>query len=350
MPETNAHQDSFNHKTKLLNIALKYTNGDIQRAKFMIGGQYNDVKIIKGKFEIDDSKINCIFIIFINIPNKYIMNINCIIVQNDNIISKASIFDSWKAFNADLADCQKKKGESALPSSNFLQLVINIFEKQDIYTEIEGDNLENLTRIITDIIKKAYSVSRVNCKLNIDNSNSLTLELSNIPIEEPKNTKDKEALDELDEKQAEKIAEIESKAEYVLNGRIIISPIKGKPISEIKTGDKIKILLSGKDDFIIQIAKSLSALSDDNEILPVNMRITEKFPMGKKGYYIYGLIAKNVLVKIIEEEDVKIETDSVQKITKSDKDEKSKSDKTMLYIVLLTGLLLLILIIIIILI
>ncbi len=68
--------------------------------------------------------------------------------------------------------------------------------------------------------------------------------------------------------------------------------------------------------------------------------------MEKKGYYIYGLIAKNILVRVIEEEDVKIETDAVPKNTKSSKSEKNNSDRTILYIVLLIGLLFLILLLI----
>ena len=76
----------------------------------------------------------------------------------------------------------------------------------------------------------------------------------------------------------------------------------------------------------------------------INIRIVEKLPMDKKGYYIYGLAAKNVLVRIIEEENIKIETDTVQKTQKAVKNEKTKSDnKMILYIVLLVGLLFIIL-------
>ena len=172
------------------------------------------------------------------------------------------------------------------------------------------------------------------------------MELANIHIEDNKNN-DKD-LDQLDGEYTDKIAAIEAKAEYVLNGRIIISPIKGKHISEIKIGEKIKILLTSNESINKQVAKSLKALTEDNEILPISMRVTEKFPMEKRGYYIYGLIAKNVLVRIIEEEDVKIETDAVQKIAKSAKHEKSSPDnRSIIYIVLLTGVLFIIILLII---
>lgn len=342
MQENQAPKDAFGEKTKLINMALKYTDGDMERAKFMISGQYNDVKIIKGKFDVKESNVYGLFLIFFNLPNRYIMHINTFIQSKENVIAKASIFDSWKAYHADITNFEKTE-DDFIPSGEFIKHVAYSLSSQNVYSEIETDNLEQLTRILTDIINKFYQTAYTVCKLSIENTNSLTMELANISIEEPQKAADKEP-EKLDGELTGKIAAIESKAEYVLNGRIIISPIKGKHISEIKVGEKIKILLTGSDSINKQIAKSLKALSEDNEILPITMRITEKFPMDKKGYYIYGLIAKNVLVRIVEEEDIKIETDTVQKILKSAKHEKNNSDsRTIIYIVLLVGLLFIIL-------
>ena len=345
MSESANPKDAFSEKTKHLNIALKYTDSDMERAKLMIAGQYNDVKVIKGKFSIEQESIFGLMIIFINIPNRYIMHFNSFIQPNESIVAKASIFDSWKAFNSDLTNFIKVEENNAIPTIDFSKQIPVSLENSNFYSELETDNLENLTKIFKDSVNKFYRTNSADCKINIDNTNSLTMELSNIRIETPKKSTGPESNAEY----AEKIAAIESKAAYVLNGRIIISPIKGKHISEIKIGEKIKILLTSNDSRNKQVAKSLKALSEDNEILPISMRITEKFPMEKKGYYIYGLIAKNVLVKIIEEEDVKIETDTIQKVTKSVKDEKNKPDsKTLIYIILLIGLLFIILLLIII--
>jgi hypothetical protein len=347
MSESTVPKDAFSEKTKLLNLALKYTEGDMERAKLMVSGQYNDVKIIKGTFDIKEPNVFGLLIIFINIPNRYVTHIDSFMQANQNVIAKASIFDSWKAFYTDMTNFTKKENNT-IPSHEFTKYIVGSFENSNIYSELESDNLENLTGILTEIINKFYPNSLANCKVNTDNTNSITMELANIHIDEHIKITDKES-EKLDGNYSEKIAAIESKAEYVLNGRIIISPIKGKHISEIKAGEKIKILLTSSDSINKQVAKSLKALSEDNEILPISMRITEKFPMEKKGYYIYGLIAKNVLVRIIEEEDVKIETDTIQKITKSTKHEKSSTDnRTIIYIVLLIGLLFIILFLIII--
>ncbi len=343
MLENTDQQEAFTEKTKLLNTALKYTNGDMERAKFMVSGQYNDVKIIKGKFDIEEINIYGMMLIFVNIPNKYIMHMDILIMQIDNIISKASIFDSWKTFYSDLLDFMAKEEDKNVPSHTLIKHLTASLENYDIYSNLESDNLEGLTGIISDIIRKFYSIGRINCQLNTDNSNSLALDLAKIPIEEQKKTQDKES-EQLEVEHLIKIEEIESKADFVLNGRIIISPIKGKHISDVKVGEKIKVILTGKEPINKEIAKKLNVLSDDDEILPINMRIIEKFPIGKKGYYIYGLIAKNVLVRIIEEEDIKIEIDTVQKPPKTAKNENIKSNtRTMLYIVLLTGLLFIIL-------
>ena len=42
--------DSLNEKTKLIDIALLYTGGDMDKAKAMVAGQLDDIIGIKGKF------------------------------------------------------------------------------------------------------------------------------------------------------------------------------------------------------------------------------------------------------------------------------------------------------------
>jgi hypothetical protein len=340
MSETSTQKDTFSEKSRLLDIALKYTNGDMERAKLMVAGQYNDVKIIKGKFDIENVKVFGIFLVFVNVPNNYIMNITTLLMQNDNVIQKASIFDSWKTFYSDLADFTQSETDNALPSYDFNLHLSESLENYDIYSAIEQDNLEDLTDMIKDIISKFYSVNVIVCKLSLDAASSLNLELSNVPVEEPGTFTETHEPEKVEDVQTDKLTEIESRTDYVISGRVIISPIKGKYINDIKTGDKIKVLLTGNDNVSRNVAKTLNAMSEEDEILPITIRITEKIPMEKKGYYIYGLAAKNVLVRIVEEENVKIETEQAQKATKTLKSEKTKSDsKMIIYLVLMFGLL-----------
>ena len=42
----------------------------MERAKLMVSGQYDDVKIIKVKFDIKDKEIFGLLIVFINIPGQ----------------------------------------------------------------------------------------------------------------------------------------------------------------------------------------------------------------------------------------------------------------------------------------
>ncbi len=103
--------------------------------------------------------------------------------------------------------------------------------------------------------------------------------------------------------------EIEAQVEYVIPGSVIVSPVKGKYINDIKAGEKITVMLSGKDPVSDKIARMFNAITSDGQYLPVKARIKEKVPLSTGGFAIYALVAKNVLVKIIEEENVKIETD-----------------------------------------
>lgn len=339
-----SHFESFTERSKLIDTALKYTDGDIERAKLMVSGQFNDARIIKGKFEIVKKRIFGIFYIFINTSKTYIMNINAFILSDDNNISKVSIFDGWKTFYADFDELIRKRGEDALPSVDFVKHMSNSINNFNLYTIVENHNLDSLTETMIEIINKFYTTTGTHCQVDVDVSNSLTIDMSGVPLEIAGQLPDDD-IQNIDGAASKKISEIESKFDYVINGRVIISPIKGKFIRDIKIGEKIKVILTGNDNVTRKVAKTFNAITQDEEILPVNVRVTEKFPMEKSGYYIYGLVAKNVLVRIIEEENVKIETDSVQKSVASPAQKSIGDKKLILYLVLAFGILLLIIVI-----
>ncbi len=332
MPNETSVADSFNEKSKQIDIALKYTDGDMEKAKLMVSGQYKDVKIIKGKFSVEQSDVYGIFFIFINIPNRYIMNLNSLLMPDNTIVSKTNIFSNWKIFYTDFGDYIQKEGNNSLPSYDFITHLSDASSNYDIYTDIEYDSLEILTDKITDIICKYYSVSKVKCQIELDTSSSLVIESAGIPLEQPKGMNDNE---DLDTEESQRMEQIEATADYVIDGRVIISPIRGVDINDVKSGEKIKVLLTCDDERTILILKKLSAISEDGEKLPITVRLKEKIPMGKSGFILYGLAAKNVLVRIIEEESVKIETGSIQKTTKTEK--KDSDSRIILYLSVLAG-------------
>lgn len=334
--------DSLNQQTQLIDRALKYTDGNLEKARLMVAGQNNDVKVIKGRFAIEESLVYGIFIIFINIMNKYVMNVNTLLVTNKVVFSKARVFDNWRTFYLDFGKYIKKEGENAMGSYDFTNHVLSSLTGYDIITEVEKENLESVTRDLKDIIGKFFSVSALQCQIEIEETNSLALELEDIPVEIlGKDDSIGESGESADSGEVSQLKKIEEEAEYIVNGKIIVSPVKGKYINDISVGESIKVLLVNKDPISMGVARTLNALSSEGEYLPVKVRVKAMLPIETGGFTIYCVIAKNVLVKIIEEENVKIEVD-MDKSSSLEKDE----GKLIIYLALLFGLVLITLLII----
>lgn len=345
MPEEMSEYDSFNEQSKLIDTALKYTNGDMEKAKQMVSGVYSDVEVVKGKYAIPRMSIYGIFYFFLNIPNRYVMNIN-VLISNNDIHSQANIFENWKTFYIDFGEFTRKEFQYAIDSSDFTNHLWDSMEGYNVYAEIDEENLEKLTVIINEIICKFYQVANIEIQLALEKISSLALELEGIPVEYHRKEPAKE-IDIIDSEEDRRITEIENQADHIVDARVIVSPLKGKFINDIKISEKIKIVLTLKDNKTLDIARKLNAVAEDGELLPINARIKEMIPLEKGGFIIYGLIAKNVLVRIVEEENIKIEMDTPQassmrlKENKEQKQDSTSSDSRMIiYLVLVIGILL----------
>lgn len=336
MPIDPSLTDSFTEKTRQIDQAMKYTDGNMETARLMAAGQYNDVGVIKGKFYSDRANTYGIFYAFINVPRKIVLNLNAILFPNNTIVVRARIFNIWRTFYAEFGDYVAKEGATALPAFEFTRHLSASFTNYDIYADIEYNNLEILTEKITNIIKKYYAVPDVLCQVEFEKTSSLALEAAGIPMELP-GMQDGEAISDLDSEEARKIAEIEAGADYILEGRVIISPIRGIDIKVLKTGDKIKILLSGNDERTMLLSKKLGALTDEGEKLPITVRVKDKIAMDKGGFFIYGLPAKNILVRIFEEENVKIEPGGAPRAQEEEKS-RGGDGRLMIYLSLLIGI------------
>jgi len=324
----------FSEKSKLIDLAQKYTD-DEEKARQMVSGQYNDVKVIKGKFSIDRKQTYGVFLIIINIPLNYIMNIEILLVPDDNIFSKANIFGNWKTFNIDYNNFVRSYQNEIQDSYEFSKHISKAIFGYDLIPDIENENLGEVTGTLTEIISKFYNDNNIKCQIEIEKSNSLSIELEGIKIEKPGDNKSKEEIHNLEDDAEtdydQRISDIESQAEYMFSARIIISPIKGKYINEIQIGEKIKIIPTVKNELTLKLARTFNKLTKENEFLPITVRIREKIPLQKSGYLLYGLAANNILVKIVEEENVKIETGSDQS--------KEKIDKGTINLIVITALL-----------
>lgn len=304
--------DSLKDTAKLIETAKKYTRGDMVKAKDMVAGQYQDIMVVKGKFLVEKKGLSGVFLAFFNYIQEYIANITAIISSKPILFEKSRIFDNWKSLYGDLISM----GESSdiIESQNFTYFLIDSFVGYDVFPDVQEHNLDDLTKIVTEIIMKSFNADSVKCQIEFEPANSLALEMAGVRIDIP--GAEKMDIAEIVEED-DRIKKIESEAKYIIEGKAVVAPVRGKNANELIPGDKIKVILPGTDMVSEKILKLLNAYDSNGERIPVTGRIKANVPVEKSGYILYAFVAKGVLAKIYEEENVKIMIDQPQDQFKS---------------------------------
>ncbi len=315
MPSTDNQFDSLGEKAKLVNLALKYTRGDQEKARQIVSGQISDIVAVKGRASMDSS-LFCIFVIFINTEFGYIMNANAALFASKPQYDKVRISSGWKSFSSEIAKTlQANKSEPGSASDPYplIQHLLASVDGYQIYEDVKNLNMDVVTEIVREIFQKYRDYQSAQLQIDLEKTNSIMVDLEGIPLEPPpeygETRQEESASDSSQETDLEKQSrEIESQAEFVIEGKVIVSPVKGKYINDIKPGEYIQILPTNVlDEISIKVARTLKAYTSDHEFLPIKARLKAKLPLEGGGCILYGLPLKNILVKVIEEENVKIE-------------------------------------------
>ncbi|MCP4135613.1 MAG: hypothetical protein GY754_31885 [bacterium] len=333
--------DSLSEKTKRIEHSLKYTNGDMDKAKSMAAGQYNDIIAVKGKFAIPSSGQSGMFFAFFNIYDEYIAYVDTVLSGNSSIFDKVRVFDDWKSLNDDLS--AYKDGGDAIDSQGFTDFLLDSLIGYDVFPDVQNGNLDDLTRTINEILVKSFNEKGLQCQVELETTNSLALDMAGIGIDLPSDMEETDSsggeaasgeLSEFDRR----IAEIEGEANYIIGGEVVVSPVKGKYINDLNESEKIMVMLTDNDAVTEKILSVLKAKNEDGHVSPVKGRLRAKIPMEKSGHMLYALVAKGVLAKIIEEENVKVKMDSP---SQQEEEKKPTGDKKIVLLVaLLLGLIL----------
>jgi len=329
--------DSLNEKAKLIDIALKYTGGDLEKAKAMVNGQYNDIVVVKGKFMSTEGERSGFFFAFFNVIDEYIASVDSRIVSNNSLFEKIRLFDDWKTLYTDLKAIVNN--ETSVDSSDFNSNLLDAFIGYDVFPDVEEKKLDDLSRTTTEIIRKLLSMGDAVCRVELEATTSVNMELAGVQADAPGKEESKEKETRVAEVEDERITKVEEEAKYIIPAKVIVSPVKGKYINDISVGEKIKVLLSGSDPVTAKVINVLNARNENGEVIPIKGRLKAKIPMDKSGYYLYALVAKGIMAKIIEEENVKILIDSSQGNEKDG--DASSENRTTILIAVLLGLMIL---------
>ncbi len=88
---------------------------------------------------------------------------------------------------------------------------------------------------------------------------------------------------------------------------LILSPTRGRNISSLKPGDHVQVMLDSSNPVAYKILKQLNLISGD-KVKPVGATVYSIKQHPKEGYKVFVQIAKGILGRAEEEQDIRIKT------------------------------------------
>lgn len=300
--------NSLNEQTKKINIALFYTSNDMEKSKQMVAGTYKDLIVLKLKFT--SSSIYGAILAFLN-TTQYKFIDSFVVVSNDYLIDNISNSQDWRTFEKDI-----QNAKATLTDFRLLQEIKEKFDKgfttpvcsSVIQLQDKNDTIQ-LSRLLQKMLQDTTGLQRVDISVDFQKISSLEMELDSI-LSRKIDSKivSGEAAQNEEPKPLEVVAEGEPKPgengiKAIIRSSLILSPIKGKPISDIKMGDRVLVSLVEMNDQSRAVAKAFNAFNaEENRILPIPARIKSMRYIEGTGFKIYVVIAKGILGSIIEED------------------------------------------------
>ncbi len=285
-----------------LQAVLKYAGNDQERAKKIMSGDLKDIRVVNGSFAIPAVDIYSQFQMFFSIENEDLMNISLVLFNDPELYEKINIEESWKLFHTKLK--QNMETDTVQDSTDIMSHLAESIEGYQMIFDVQDKDAESVQLTINEIVQKSYSVNEVTSTVYMSDISTLDMVENNIPIGKIPKKKSEVKTEGVS---AEEKSELENQAQFTVDSSLLISPVSGKYIQEIIPGDLLKVVMNSKNEVTEKIAKALNALDEDGNFKPVKGRVKEITPLSGGGYRIYCLIAKGILARIIEEENIKAE-------------------------------------------
>ncbi len=294
--------NSLSEQTKKLQIALYYTFGDEDKAKKMLNGSYLDLYVIKGKFA--SSSVYGAFIVFLNPTYLRVINAYSMLSRSFEVADIKTNQD-WRTFEKQLVEISKKNGfDEGLTSKmkDSMGKALTIQEITKFAKLIEQDDGIAVNHNFQKFISDVTGFQNVELSVDYEKISSVAMELNSVtstkmstaePVKE-KTPEENVKVEKLDDP-------LEGKeVKLILNGAMILSPIKGKDISELVIGDRIMISIIDKSSKASDVLKAFNAVREDGSAKPIAGRVVSI--KHAEDYKIFAIVAKGIYVKIEEEE------------------------------------------------
>jgi len=327
---------NLSEQTKKLQIALHYTLGDEEKAKKMVNGSYMDLFVVKGKFS--SSSVYGAFIVFVNVALLRVVNSYSMISRSFEV-SDVKTNQDWRTFEKQLVEISKQSGYDEAMTSKMkdgMGKALTIPEITKFTKLIEQDDGIAANHSFQKFITDVTGFQNVKLSVDYEKTNSIVMELNSVT-----GTKISNAV----EAAKEKITEAEVKVEklddplegkdvkLILNGALVLSPIKGKDISELVVGDRIMISIIDKSPKANDVLKAFNAFREDGSPKPIAGRVFSI--KHTTDYKIFAIVAKGIYIKIVEEEDfIKVAMDPAYFNTQNPTEEADNKKNKMMILIL----------------
>jgi hypothetical protein len=326
--------------SELMEAALKCAGGDMGKARAMADGTYFDNVVIKGTYLLQDFGHSGIFIIFFNIEDDYIPFLDAVTIKSSIVYEQFDTSGSWKAIVREINTLKQAKDQVEAPSR--LENVMREILSMDVFVNVKTGDIDHLEGFVEQLLRRVLGNQSISCKLNMEKISSLTMFQEGIPFEKPP------VMDFMTEQiksetvnhpeLERQMLNVEKEADFIIEGSVILSPVKGKFLSDVTPGDKIMVALIGKDKVSRKVLASLKAVDDEGRMFPIPGSVVEKFTLASRGMTIlYVLVAKGVMVKLIEEGDLKVAMIDTEEVVNVPPDSSKISISLVLFMLAITS-------------
>ena len=169
----NNHKDFF----KNFNLAEAFCNGDKEKAKKLLNGQFHDIIVIKGRFDSDDDEIYGFFLIFISrIFYSVVLNYTVFTNYTNALMNKP--INDWKSFYNKISKVMQEKDRDLIKDKDLNQIIRKIISMKaviGIIEDIDNNSIQTITNKFKEIFSNALLKDGIDVDLDYEDITSLDL-------------------------------------------------------------------------------------------------------------------------------------------------------------------------------
>ena len=325
--QLNTALNSLSEQTGKISIALHYVGGDMEKARQMVAGSYRDLFALKIVY--NSSAMHGAVLIFYNQVYSKIMNPFGYVITS-YATRQLEPGNDWKLFEKEMQEVIAAESPDEHLGNTLKSRLYESFTFQfarELARFLEGKNTIAIERAFQKLIQYILNQARIDVRVEAQQISSLDMELYSATTQkldqatlqgQGQADAQAESAKASASASSEEIVEGKDGVQLILKASLILAPIKGKEISKLQSGDRVKVSLVENTPKAIQVAQALNAYKDGN-FAPVVARVKSVKYDPAAGYTLHGIIAKGIFVKIVEEEkSIKVAMDTVYEMAKGE--------------------------------